>query len=227
MRNTALLLSTVILASCAYAVDTSVQDITIRTPGAKDAVCYMTVNNVRYRMHPPQTTSIPRSHKDLELDCLAPGNRRKEVIIPPSYADSAVANVANAGVGLIWDHTSGALYQYPDVVEVSFVGIAEGPAFLPAQNNPDIRQPEEYALEEFLPSQPRLNSDRDMPDTLQKRGEALMSNASTGNNGDAFSESLNASAGKGDLQSVINTYSGDLNPAAVPDSGLTPIIPGE
>ena len=176
MRKALLLISTVMFVGCSYAIDTSVQDITIRTPGAVDAKCNMYVDGVRYRMHPPETTSIARTKEDLIIDCLAPGNRRKKVKIEPMYADSAAGNVVTAGVGLAWDYASGALYKYPDVVEVSFVGMPPGPAFIPAQNNPDIRQPEEYDLEEFRPSQPRMNSDRNAIATqFLKRGETASS----------------------------------------------------
>lgn len=225
MRKIIPLIPTVILlASCAYAVDTAVQDITIRTPGAEDAVCYMYVEGVRYRMHPPQTTSIKRSKEDLIVDCLAPGNRRKKEVIEPAYADSAAGNVVTAGAGLAWDFASGALFQYPDVVEVSFIGVPVGPAFIPAQNNPDIRQPEEYILEEFRPGQPRLNEDKDkIPTVFVKRGETAAAESSTETG--AFTESGKATMDKGDLKTVIDSYAGELNPAA--SDGPTPIIPGE
>lgn len=223
MRKTLLLLSTTILVSCAYSTDTSVQDITIRTPGAEDAVCYMYVDGVRYRMHPPQTTSIARTDEDLIVDCLAPGNRRKEVVIKPVYADSAAGNVVTAGVGLVWDYASGALFQYPDVVEVSFIDMPMGPALIPAQNNPDIRQPEEYKLEEFRPSQPRMNEDRDsIPTEFLKRGETSTSALSSDAN--AFTEG-SGSMGKGELQTVVDSYAGELNPDV--SVGPTPLIPGE
>jgi len=224
MRKTLLLFTTAILASCAYATDTAVQDITIRTPGAVDAVCYMYVDGVRYRMHPPQTTSIARTEADLVVDCLAPGNRRKEVVIEPKYAEKSVGNVVTAGAGLAWDYASGALYQYPDVAEVSFIGMPVGPALIPAQNNPDIRQPETYRLEEFRPAQPRMNEDKDvMPTQFLKRGET--SAASTASDSGAFTESGGSSMGKGDLQNVVDSYAGGLNPSA--SNGPTPLIPGE
>lgn len=224
MRKTLLLISTSVLSACAYATDTSVQDITIRTPGAEDAKCLMYVDGVRYRMHPPETTSIARTEEDLIIDCMAPGNRRKKVVIEPMYSDKAVGNVATAGVGLAWDYASGALYKYPDIVEVSFIDMPPGPAFIPAQNNPDIRQPEEYQLEEFSPSQPRMNSDRNKIPTqfLKRGGETVSSNQANDN---AFSENSGDSIGKGELQSIVDSYAGDLNPDG--SIGPTPIIPGE
>ena len=225
MRKTLLLITTAMLSACAYATDTSVQKITIRTPGAEDAKCLMYVDGVRYRMHPPETTTIATGKEDLIIDCMAPGNRRKEMVVEPMLSDKAVGNVATAGVGLAWDYASGALYKYPDVVEVSSIGMEPGPALIPAQNNPDIRQPEEYMLEEFSPSQPRMNSDRnEIPTQFLKRGETSTTSAVSSDT-EAFTENPNASMGKGELQNVIESYSGDLNPGA--SEGPTPIIPGE
>ena len=161
MFNRFFLLSSVVaLASCAYAIDTHIQDVKFVTPGANGSVCFVYVDGLRYRVHPPQTISVNNTKEDLVVDCLAPGNRRKKVVIEPKIADSTYLNVANAGAGLPWDAFSGAAFKFPDIVEVDFTHTpvrAEDP---PAQNAPDIKQPEEYMLEEFLPAQPRLNADR-------------------------------------------------------------------
>lgn len=225
MRKTLLSLSTIaMLSGCAYATDTAVQDITIHTPGAEDAVCMLYVDKVKYRVHPPQTTSIFNTKEDLRVDCLAPGNRRKEVIIPPTISDKAIGNIATAGVGYAWDYASGALYNYPELVEVSFIGIPIGPAFVPAQNNPDIRQPEDYRLEEFKPSQPRLNSDRDNSDvSLTRRGGTIQRTATYP--AESFSENSSMTGGKGSLQDAVESYGGAINPSA--GSAPTPLIPGE
>lgn len=225
MRKTLLSLSTIaVISGCSYATDTSVQDITIHTPGAEDAVCMLYIDKIKYRVHPPQTTSIFNTKKDLVIDCMAPGNRRKEVVIPATISDKAVGNIATAGIGYAWDYASGALYNYPKVVEVSFVGVPIGPAFIPAQNNPDIRQPEDYLLEEFKPSQPRLNSDRDNSNVeIMKRGGMMESTASYP--AESFSESSGMSSGKGSLKTVVEGYGNTINPSA--SSTPTSLVPGQ
>ena len=227
MHKTILSLATLAAVSgCAYAVDTSVQDITLRTPGANNAVCYMYIDKVKYRVHPPQTISAFRTEEDLIIDCLAPGNRRKKVVIEPLIADSTYGNVITAGAGAAWDYASGAMFKYPDVVEISFIGVEEGPALIPDQNNPDIRQPEEYELEEFRPSQPRMNSDKyAVPTQILKRQSGTMTSSAISDT-EAFTENSNASMGKGDLQAVVDSYAGALDPSVSTD-GPTPIIPGE
>lgn len=161
MRNLLLLsISTLALSACASLVETSIQDLTIETPGAQNATCYVYVDGLRYKAFPPQTINIANTYKDLFIDCLAPGNRRKQVTIPATISKYALGNAATGIVpGTVWDGLTNALYRYPDTVEIDFTDIAVQPSKLPAHNNPDIKQPEEYHLEEFLPSTPRLNSD--------------------------------------------------------------------
>jgi hypothetical protein len=160
------------LSSCAYTLDKQIQDITVVTPGAEDAVCYMYVDGLRYKFFPPQTMNITKSRQDLVVDCLAPQNRRRKVIIEPTLSDHAPLNVVNGVVpGAAWDIASNSMFTYPDVVTVDFTSAQPMPEPLPAQNNPDIRQPEDYDLEEFTSGLPRLNSDRGATKTeLIRRG---------------------------------------------------------
>lgn len=164
-------LSVLLLFGCAYVTEKGIQELTIETPGANDAVCYVYVDGFRYRFYSPQTISIRKTSQDLIVDCYAPGNRRKMVTIPPVMTNMMVGNIMNGIVpGTFWDVASGAAFKFPGVLEVDFRNIPLTPESLPAHNNPDIRQPEDYDLEEFLPGHPRLNSDKDLaPVTLQKR----------------------------------------------------------
>ena len=167
-----------LLFGCAYALESTVQDLTIETPGAKDAICYAYVDGFRHRFHTPETLSIRKAHKDLIIDCLAPGNRRKGVTIPPEITKLMVTNISNGFVpGAAWDIVSGAAFKFPGVLEIDFTGIPVSAEQLPAHNNPDIRQPEDYDLEEFLPGDPRLNSDRYIKSVpLEKRVRASRKN---------------------------------------------------
>lgn len=163
--------SLLLLGGCAYGVDTALQDVRVETPGAYNAWCIADVRGFRYKFNPPETINIRKSPDDMILECVAPGNRRRTVIVPPRDADTSILNVFNGYVpGLAVDHYSGAAYQYPDLILVDFQGIESEPEAMPAQNAPDVIQPEEYDLEEFLPSQPRLNSDRyAVPSQILKR----------------------------------------------------------
>lgn len=167
-----LLISAVfVLASCAYTMEKSYQDIKIETPGAENALCYIDVNKLRYRVHPPETLSITKSKANLKVDCLAPGNRRKEVIIEPAFSKYGYGDFALGVIpGLAWDAASNSLYKYPDIVTVDFTYAAVKPEDMPAQNRPDVKPPEEYTLEEILPGEPRMNRDKGaLPAEFQKR----------------------------------------------------------
>ncbi|MGQ0527816.1 MAG: hypothetical protein ACT4OY_07315 [Alphaproteobacteria bacterium] len=149
-----------VLPSCAYMMDDSIQDLTVETPGAEDATCHVYVEKLHYRFKPPQTRSISKSKQDLIVDCLAPGNRHQKVVVEAEIEKSTGYNVFNGVViGVAWDHLSAALYKYPSIIKVDFTNAPILPEDMPDQNNPDIRQPEDYQLEEYRASVPRLNSD--------------------------------------------------------------------
>lgn len=149
-----------LLPSCAYFIDKHIQDIKFTTTGAKNAVCDVYVAGLRYQVHPPQTININNTERDMRVDCKAPGNRRKEIIVEADLNATTLLNVGNAGIGLPWDVASKAAFKYPDEIDIDFTGIPATSQPLPAQNNPDIKQPEEYPLEEFSPGMPVLNADR-------------------------------------------------------------------
>lgn len=232
------LIGTLSLAGCAYIIDEQMQEMTIETPGAHNAVCYAYVEGLRYKFRPPQTHIIAKSHEDLIIDCLAPGNRRQKVYIEPHFPKSIYGNVANGVVpGVTWDVLSSAAFQYPDVVEVNFENTPIKPENLPAQNQPDIIPPEAYDLEEFLPSTPRLNSDRFAPKIQIQRRER----SSPVRSGPVVSESVTQGATdstKGALpaNSIFIGPDAAINPAGTPtplDSSIgggnspIPLFPGE
>lgn len=95
------------------------------------------------------------------VDCRAPGNRHKIVYLKPTVSTSTFFNAGTGVVpGLAWDYASKAMYNYPKMVSVDFTYTEVKPFALPAQNLDDVRPPEDYDLEEFSPTLPRLNSDR-------------------------------------------------------------------
>lgn len=161
IRFSPLLSATLLLGACSYVTDGSVQDVTVLTPGANNAECKLSLGSVQYAYNPPMTRSIQKSEENMVVDCWAPGNRHKVVNIAPNISSSTLYN-AGHGVapGLAWDYASKSMYYFPKTVEVDFTQMEVKPFPLPAQNQDDIRPPEDYDLEEFSPSQPRLNSDR-------------------------------------------------------------------
>ena len=216
-----LLFTTLIaLGACSYTMDEHIQDLRIVTPGAHGAVCYAYVDKLKYKFRPPQTLNISKSDEDLIVDCLAPGNRRKEVVIKAQIEQSVYANALTAGAGAVWDYSSGAMFKYPDVVEVNFENMPSRAEDLPAQNKPDIKQPEEYVLEEFKPGSPRMNADRYQQESEILRrekpgaGDGSLSSGYRASDGEIVPSQGN-SMDKGDLMNVIESVGPDaMNPAA-------------
>ena len=229
LKKASYLLPFVLLGACAYAIDGAVQDVKFVSPGANGAACNVFVEGLKHKVKPPQTLNLFKSKEDLVVDCMAPGNRRKVVYIKPQIESSTAWNAANAGIGLPWDYASAAMYRYPDIIEVNFTDTPVKDPAPPAQNNPDIRQPENYILEEFSPSSPQLNRDRDAPPVeILRRGESASSGFDSMNDTAAFSEpAMNSNSGKGDLMSVIEGLGGDGSSSGDNAGTPVPLIPGE
>lgn len=224
MLKKTLLLSTVLaLGSCASLLDDQIQDVKFTTPGAENAVCHVYIDKIHYVVRPPQTINVAKSRHNMEVDCLAPGNRRQKIYIEPGYQKAVGWNALNAGAGVAYDYASNAMFRFPDEIQISFVDVPIRDQPLPAQNRPDVRQPETYLLEEFLPSTPRMNADAYEPDyKLLRRGEGEQyydGNATMNDDGtDAFSEPAQITGGKGDLKPV---------PSSTSDAGVPPVSSGE
>ena len=223
-----LLLAVLFLTSCSYATEGSIQDVTVKTPGAHDALCFLYVKDIKYKVRPPQTINIIRHSEDMVVDCKAPGNRHKTIYIEPVISDMAALNVSNGLVpGLAWDYASGALFEYPPLVEVNFENTPVRPMPLPAQNNPDIKQPEDYNLEEFSPSQPRMNADKFQAANPLKRRVRPQPEENFLEDSYAQEEPV---MDKGDLMNVIDDLSDDMNPAGSSEQvmpGIAQPIAGE
>ena len=244
IKKSAFLFSAIALAGCAYATDGAIQDVKFITPGAHGAKCDVYVEKLRYRASPPQTLTLYKTDQDLVVDCRAPGNRHKIIYITPTIEDSAKGNIWNLGVGLPVDYASKSMYRYPDVIEVNFTDTPVRSQPLPAQNNPDVRQPEDYPLEEFSPSVPRMNKDGNAVPIQIERRNLGNSPVIYDDSAAAFSEDTpTVGGGKGDINSVINSLSSAINPssaAGVPNAvqapastsssnadAPIPLIPGE
>ena len=188
----------VLLTGCSYSVESTNQDIMFVTPEAQDARCYVTVDKRKYQVYPPQKINVKKSPKDMIVACNAPGNRHVDMEVPATFSKRALWG---GPPGVAWDYASQSLYYYPDVIAIDFSGQELVPNKPPQHNNSDIMQPEEYDLEEFLPAEPLLNSDKgrvEGPIKLRVSPDAVMVHEHIP------SEPAKAQ-GKGDLQSVLDS----------------------
>lgn len=150
-------LATLLLGACGYAIETSNQDITFLTPGAKGAHCDVYVNKLRYQASPPQKINIRKSSKDMQVSCTAPGNRKVDMDVPANISSKALWG---GPAGVAWDYGAQTLHDYPSVIAVDFTHVKTSANDMPLHNSPDNDQPESHDLEEFRALTPMLNSDK-------------------------------------------------------------------
>lgn len=194
-----------LLSGCAYFIDKSIQPLTVKTIGAENAECIVDIDNLKHEVHPPQTINIGKSYEPMYVSCHAPGNRRQSITIPSLIEASTYLNVANGILpGVTWDVLSEAAFAYPDVVIVDFTGVMPSMNPLPEHNAADIIAPEDYDLEEFSPSVPRLNSDRNKKDVvIMPRKRAIYETQGT------YVETGRDATGKGGIDAPQTMYPGE------------------
>ncbi len=175
---------------CAYTTEKQIQEITIETPGAENARCEVIVDGIPYDVRPPETTTIFKSQEDLIIDCKAPGNRDRRLVISPQKSSMAMMNASTAMAGLIWDKASGALYRYPERVIVDFTGLESSSYGLPQHYSEDILVDRAHRLEEISTRDVRLNSD------LDRAGNPLQRREAPGSVYDPYSDTVTDSVNK-------------------------------
>lgn len=150
------LASTVLLGSCGYALDSSNQDITFLTPGVEGAKCEVMANKIKYTIHPPQTKNVKKSSKDMNIECMAPGNRSISMNVPARLSTKAVWG----GPGLAWDYASHSSHFYPTVIAIDFSHEEVRANTLPLYEDPALDTVRDPDLDEISTALPRLNADR-------------------------------------------------------------------
>ncbi|MGH1376568.1 MAG: hypothetical protein ACRBCK_09490 [Alphaproteobacteria bacterium] len=155
--NFCLLASVLVLSSCGYTNKSSHQKVTFMTPDAKDAICYVYINKLKHKVYPPESLTVTNSSDDMLVECEAPGNRAVSIKVPAKFYNKAIWG---GPAGVAWDYASRSSHSYPSVVAIDFSQQEVMPNEPPSHNNSDIMQPEDHDLEEFRPSTPRMNSDK-------------------------------------------------------------------
>jgi len=100
-----------------------------------------------------------------------PGNRKKTITVAVLASESMFYNVFNGLVpGLLYDHNSGAMFKYPDLIEVDFTDVPSKVRPLPAYQRLLRENPMLAEVEEFRSGASALQRDRDWPvQRLKKR----------------------------------------------------------
>lgn len=157
-----LLLGVAVLAvsGCARVIEGSSQDVTIETPGADGATCFIENEEFRYKTYAPQTIRMTKTIYPLTVRCLAPGNRDKTVVVPLKIQEETFMNVVNGLLpGMWYDYESRAFYKLPETIVVDFTSMAPQPMPLPKYDQLLKKNPHLRGWEEFRPGQPALQRD--------------------------------------------------------------------
>jgi hypothetical protein len=209
-----LLLSVAVLAvsGCARIFDGSTQRVTIETPGAEGAACFLENEEFRYKLYAPQTITMTKTRKPLHVRCLAPGNRQKEIIVTPEIEESAKWNALNLGVGAVADYESFSLYRLPDKIVVDFRDMEPKGMPTPKYDRFLRKHPELRGYEEFRPGLPALQRDMyDTPTPLRRRelpgGNAIIDD-DAGGGGEAADVPATTSSSASSLSSSSSSSSG-------------------
>ncbi len=140
--------SVLALSSCASIKDGQMQDVTIRTPGAENARCYLENEDFKYVAFTDETIKIMKSPHNMMVKCQAPGNRDSEIEVPRLINEEVKTNIFNGFIpGATYDYFSRGAFGYPSEIIVSFNGEQVKPYELPKHQANDLNnlnQKQEY-----------------------------------------------------------------------------------
>lgn len=164
-----------LLASCSTILDRSTQEMRVETPGAEGAMCYLKRPGMLQKVYPPQTVRLTKTSDDIEVRCLALGNREKTIMVEAMMSSNVMLNISNGFIlGALYDYDTGALFKYPEVVRVDFTGTEVSAMPLPDYQKMLLKNPMLQDMEEFRPGKSALQRDRyNEPVTLEKTERAL------------------------------------------------------
>lgn len=192
MKLLAITSSVLLLGACASAVSGQTQNVTLRTPGAENARCYLENEDMKYVIETDQTQEIMKSPHDLEVRCLAAGNREKTIIVKREVNDYVAGNVVTGFFpGAAYDYFSRGGFEYPSEIVVSFSGVPVKAYDLPDYHNTDLGHNNYYnRVERIGPTEVITEENRyDVSEPLQKK-QGLYEDAQDYNS-DSFDTMLN------------------------------------
>jgi len=168
MYKISLVISSVLLfAGCASISGETSTDITILTPGATKTMCILENDSSKVKAFPPQTVKFKNANQSLDVTCLASENRKKTVTVKPTISKLGRFGSAFLLPGSVYDHHTGALYTYPELIEVDFSDIKRKSEPLPDYQNPMRIADPESAIENFGPSEELIRGEKQDQEDLE------------------------------------------------------------
>lgn len=160
-----------LLTACGTVIDHPTQHVTVKTPGTTNARCVLENRDMRYVSYTDQKIEIMKSPNDLVVNCKAPGNRERTVVVQRGINGWSVLNVSNGFVpGTAYDYFSRGLFDYPEEIEVSFLHDPIKQYDLPQYMSEDLNTNHQYnKIEHMGPGVPETEKTRyDEPYVLER-----------------------------------------------------------
>ena len=207
-----------LLPACASAVSGPMQTVTIETPGSYSSRCILQNGN-RYKADSGVPVTIMRSEKDLTVDCYGSDNRHRQVVVESDVNGWTAGNAVTGVVpGVAYDHVSKAMYGYPEIITVDFIGVPGRGYELPQYHDKDMPNPYEASIESYAPSKAKVPSDgsylqRGMP----KQAPMMDSNPFMDSPGTSSAAPSGA---------MVTPLPNGMNGAAPTTSGAQPVLRG-
>lgn len=143
MKNLVLTLAALSLVGCASITGTTNQNVSVQTkePTGTEVVgasCELSNKKGKWYVTTPGTVGISRSNDDIQISCTKDGFLQGKQGVVSDTKGMMFGNIIfGGGIGAIVDHTSGAAYEYPSVMQVVMSRIAKATdavasAFTPA-----------------------------------------------------------------------------------------------
>ena len=128
--------SVLFLSACGTIASGQNQLITIKTPNATNTKCLLHNEDFKVIAYSYETVRVPKSGKDMMIDCYAPGNRHKAVLAKRKLNGWSLYNIANGVIpGVAYDYFSKGLYEYPEILSINFAGEQSRPYDKPSYSN--------------------------------------------------------------------------------------------
>lgn len=164
----ALTVSALALTACGTVVDRSSQQTTFEAIGATDVECKVFTKDFSYVVHPPQTITLKKTERDLNVHCFASGNREKKLLVEATLSPWTFGNIVDGVVpGGVYDFYSGGMFRYPQTVVVDFTDTVATVSSLPVYEAPDAIDPRIVGLEDVGPKSFAIPED----ETRELRGK--------------------------------------------------------
>lgn len=112
------------LAGCASVTGGNVQKMYVQAMGSdgkvvEGAECRLSNDKGSWQLRSPGETTVVRSNRRMDVHCAKPPLPSGDVSVESTTRDAMFGNLVLGGpVGAVIDHSSGAAYQYPELVQV-------------------------------------------------------------------------------------------------------------